>query len=55
MRILDPNKAPNNRDGLDTYGENEIKYLAEFYGKAKRNERNIICKPVLDRNVLIRE
>ena len=55
MRILDPNEAPNNRDRLDTYGENEIKSLAEFYGKAKRNERNIICEPVLDGNALIRE
>jgi hypothetical protein len=54
MKILDPNEAPN-RDGLDTYGESEIKSLAEFYGKAKRNEKNIICEPVLDGNALIRE
>lgn len=55
MRILDPNEAPDNRNRLDIYGENEIKTLAEFYGKAKRNENNIICEPVLDGNALIRE
>ena len=46
MKILDPNEAPNN--GLDVYGENEIKILAEFYGKAKRSKSNIMYKSVLD-------
>jgi hypothetical protein len=55
MKILDPNEASNNRDELDTYGKNEIKSLAEFYGRAKRNENNIICEPVLNGNTLIRE
>jgi len=55
MRILDPSEAPNNRDRLNTYGENEIKTLVEFYGKAKRNESNIMCEAVLDGNALIRE
>jgi hypothetical protein len=55
MRILDPSEAPNNRDGLNTYGENEIKTLIEFYGKAKKNESNTICEAVLDGNILIRE
>ena len=48
MRILDPNEAPINRDhGLGTYGETEIKTLAEFYGKAKRNESNTDRKSVV--------
>ena len=55
MKILDPNEAPNNRNGLDVYGENEIKILAEFYGKAKRNKSNVMCESVLDGNALIRE
>jgi len=55
MRILDSNEAPNNRDGLNTYGENEIKTLVEFYGKAKKNESNTICEAILDGNTLIRE
>ncbi|GBC05036.1 hypothetical protein RclHR1_00060049 [Rhizophagus clarus] len=55
IKILDPNEAPNNHDGLDTYGESEIKSLAEFYGKAKKNGSKIMCEPVLDGNTLIRE
>jgi hypothetical protein len=55
MRILEPNEAPINRDGLGTYGETEIKTLAEFYGKAKRNESNTMCEAVLDENILIKE
>ena len=44
MRILDPSEAPNNRDRLNTYRENEIKTLVEFYEKAKRNESNTMCE-----------
>jgi len=55
MRILDPNETPNNRDGLNTYGENKIKTLVEFYEKAKKNESNITCKAILDGNTLIKE
>ena len=55
MRILDPSEALNNRDKLNTYRENEIKTLVEFYGKAKRNESNTMCEAVLDGNALIRE
>ncbi|CAB4428074.1 unnamed protein product [Rhizophagus irregularis] len=39
----------------NTYGENEINSLAEFYGRAKGNGSNIMCEPVLDGNTLIRE
>ncbi|CAB4434724.1 unnamed protein product [Rhizophagus irregularis] len=53
--LTDPNEAPNNHDGLDTYSENEIKSLAEFYGRAKGNGSNIMCEPVLDGNAFIRE
>ncbi|CAB4434716.1 unnamed protein product [Rhizophagus irregularis] len=41
--------------GNNTYSENEIKSLAEFYSRIKGNGSNIICKPVLNRNTLIRE
>ncbi|RIA85101.1 hypothetical protein C1645_831313 [Glomus cerebriforme] len=54
-KILDPSKALNNHDRLNTYRENEIKTLVKFYGKAKRNESNIICKAILDKNTLIKE
>ena len=57
MRILDPIEAPtsNNHDGLNTYGKNKIKTLIEFYGKIKKNENNVTCEAVLDRNALIKE
>jgi len=55
MRILDPNEAPNNHDGLNTYRENEIKTLVKFYGKAKKNKSNTICEAILNGNILIRE
>ena len=44
MRILDPNETPINRDRLGyTYGETEIKTLAEFYGKLKEMKVVIPC------------
>ncbi len=55
MRILDPNETPNNQDGLNTYRENEIKTLVEFYGKAKKNESNITYEAILDGNTLIKK
>jgi len=55
MKILDPKETSNNCDELNVYGENEIKTLIEFYGKAKKNESNIICEAILDRNILIKE
>jgi hypothetical protein len=35
MRILDPKETPINRDSLGTYGEIEIKMLADFMEKLK--------------------
>ena len=55
MRILDACEAPSDRDELHNYGETEIQFLADFYGKSKKNKLDILCKPILDGEKLITE
>ncbi|CAG8505172.1 21363_t:CDS:2 [Gigaspora margarita] len=56
MRILDPSESPDDQESLRTYGDSDIKFLADFYGVSKPiTLNNTYHPPIIDNKGVIRE
>ncbi|CAG8518057.1 17539_t:CDS:2 [Cetraspora pellucida] len=56
MRILDPSESPDDQESLRTYGDSDVKFLADFYGISKPiTLNNTYHPPIIDNKGVIRE